>query len=110
MFPETTDFSRCVVRVRWERVNEYLGLSRSGQQIWRWIQNWIHLNYSLNQVIKQVNNQEAMDSRDVAKMIGKRHRDLMRDIRRYINVLEPSPILDSAKFRKLGIVNTRVIS
>lgn len=25
------------------------------------------------EIIKRVNNQEAMDSRDVAKMIGKRH-------------------------------------
>ncbi|KLD54771.1 Rha family transcriptional regulator [Limosilactobacillus fermentum] len=62
-----------------------------------------------NELIKQVNNQEAMDSRDVAKMIGKRHRDLMRDIRRYISDLEESaklrsrdmemdPKLDSSKF------------
>lgn len=36
-------------------------------------------------IIKQVNDQEVMDSRDVAKVIGKRHRDLMRDIRRYIS-------------------------
>lgn len=61
------------------------------------------------EVIKKVNNQEAMDSRDVAKMIGKRHRDLMRDIRRYISDMEegailrsrdmePDPKLDSAKF------------
>lgn len=49
-----------------------------------------------NELIKQVNNQEAMDSRDVAKMIGKRHRDLMRDIRRYI-----SEMATSAKLRAL---------
>lgn len=48
------------------------------------------------EIIKQVNNQEAMDSRDVAKMIGKRHRDLMRDIRRYI-----SEMATSAKLRAL---------
>lgn len=51
-----------------------------------------------NQVVKQVNNQDVMDSRDVAKMIGKTHRHLMRDIRRYINDLEESPKLDSRKF------------
>ena len=62
-----------------------------------------------NQVVKQVNDQDVMDSRDVAKMIGKRHRDLMRDIRRYISDLEESeklrsrdmemdPKLDSSKF------------
>ncbi|MEK1430081.1 Rha family transcriptional regulator [Limosilactobacillus fermentum] len=61
------------------------------------------------EIIKQVNDREVMDSRDVAKMIGKRHRDLMRDIRRYISDLEESaklrsrdmemdPKLDSSKF------------
>lgn len=48
------------------------------------------------EIIKQVNDQEVMDSRDVAKMIGKRHRDLMRDIRRYI-----SEMATSAKLRAL---------
>lgn len=38
------------------------------------------------EIIKQVNDREVMDSRDVAKMIGKRHRNLIRDIRRYVNV------------------------
>ncbi|MEE6662442.1 Rha family transcriptional regulator [Limosilactobacillus fermentum] len=49
------------------------------------------------EIIKQVNDQDVMDSRDVAKMIGKIHRHLMRDIRRYINDLEESPKLDSRK-------------
>ncbi len=49
------------------------------------------------EIIKQVNNQDVMDSRDVAKMIGKRHRDLMRDIRRYI-----SEMATSAKLRALN--------
>ena len=48
------------------------------------------------EIIKQVNDQEVMDSRDVAKMIAKRHRDLMRDIRRYI-----SDMATSAKLRAL---------
>lgn len=30
----------------------------------------------------------ALDSREIAKMIGKRHRDLMRDIRRYISDMD----------------------
>lgn len=47
------------------------------------------------EIIKQVNDREVMDSRDVAKMIGKRHRDLMRDIRRYISDLEESAKLRS---------------
>lgn len=50
------------------------------------------------EIIKQVNNQEAMDSRDVAKMIGKNHRDLMRDIRRYINDMEMSAKLRPSDF------------
>ena len=39
-----------------------------------------------------------MDSRDVAKMIGKRHRDLMRDIRRYINDMATSAKLRALDF------------
>lgn len=50
------------------------------------------------QIIKQVNNQDVMDSRDVAKMINKRHRDLIRDIRRYIGDMEPSAKLRPADF------------
>lgn len=41
------------------------------------------------------NGQSVMDSRLVAKMIGKNHNHLMRDIRGYIEVLEDNPILDS---------------
>lgn len=48
------------------------------------------------EIIKKANDREVMDSRDVAKMIGKRHRDLMRDIRRYI-----SEMVTSAKLRAL---------
>lgn len=50
------------------------------------------------QVIKQIDGQDVMDSRDVARMIGKTHAHLMRDIAQYINVIEPNPKLDSAKF------------
>ena len=49
-------------------------------------------------IIKQVNSQEVMDSRDVAKMISKTHAHLMRDIDRYINDMEHDPKLDSAQF------------
>lgn len=49
-------------------------------------------------IIKQVNSQEVMDSRDVAKMINKTHAHLMRDIARYINDMEMDPKLDSSKF------------
>ena len=50
------------------------------------------------EIIKQVNDQEVMDSRDVAKMISKTHAHLMRDIDRYINDMEHDPKLDSAQF------------
>ena len=50
------------------------------------------------EIIKQVNDQDVMDSRDVAKMIGKNHRDLMRDIRRYINDMEMSAKLRPSDF------------
>ncbi|MBS7688395.1 Rha family transcriptional regulator [Limosilactobacillus fermentum] len=49
-------------------------------------------------LIKQIDNQDVLDSRDAAKMIGKTHAHLMRDIDRYINDMEPDPKLDSAKF------------
>ena len=51
-----------------------------------------------NQVVKQVNNQDVMDSRDVAKMIGKTHKNLMRDIRNYINDFEPGSKVIPAEF------------
>lgn len=50
------------------------------------------------EIIKKVNDQEVMDSRDVAKMIGKRHRNLIRDIRRYVNVLGKSSNLSPSEF------------
>lgn len=50
------------------------------------------------EIIKQVNDQEVMDSRDVAKMIGKTHAHLMRDISRYINDILTDPKLDSLDF------------
>lgn len=40
----------------------------------------------------------VLDSKDVAEMIGKDHKHLMRDIRSYINDLEESPKLDSRQF------------
>ena|SRR5699024_8649996 len=44
------------------------------------------------------NGQPTLDSREVAKMIDKKHAHLMRDIHRYINDMEHDPKLDSAKF------------
>lgn len=55
---------------------------------------------SMNNPIKAFNfeGEQVIDSRDVAKMVGKLHRHLMRDIKHYIKVMEDSPILDSPKF------------
>lgn len=50
------------------------------------------------EIIKQVNDQDVMDSRDVAKMIGKRHTDLVRDIRRYISDMSQNAKLRSDDF------------
>lgn len=57
-------------------------------------------NVNTDTVIRYVDGskQQVIDSRDVAKMIGKSHAHLMRDIHDYINVLEPNPKLDSAQF------------
>ena len=50
------------------------------------------------EIIKQVGDRKVMDSRDVAKMIGKTHAHLMRDISRYINDILTDPKLDSLDF------------
>lgn len=44
------------------------------------------------------NGQPTLDSREVAKMIGKSHKNLMRDIRQYIKDLGPSSKLSPAQF------------
>lgn len=44
------------------------------------------------------NSQQVLDSRDVAKMLGKTHAHLVRDIDRYINDLDQNPKLDSDQF------------
>lgn len=38
--------------------------------------------------IKVINDKKVISSRDVAEMIGKKHKNLMRDIRGYIEILE----------------------
>ena len=44
------------------------------------------------------NGQPTLDSREVAKMIGKRHAHLMRDIRQYTQDILTDPKLDSLNF------------
>lgn len=55
-------------------------------------------------VLKIINNNgvEVTDSRDVAKMIGKTHSNLMRDIRSYIDNMkeDPNSIMNSANSEK----------
>lgn len=57
-------------------------------------------NFDTNKIIKYVgeSKQQVIDSRDVAKMIGKTHKNLMRDIRSYINDLEESSKLSPRQF------------
>lgn len=57
-------------------------------------------NENAKSVIRYVgeSKQQVIDSRDVAKMIGKTHKNLMRDIRGYINDLEPGSKLSPAQF------------
>lgn len=54
----------------------------------------------MTNLIKAFNfeGKQVIDSRDVAEMIGKQHAHLMRDIKRYINVLSTNPNLDSLNF------------
>lgn len=57
-------------------------------------------NVNTESVIRYVgeSEQKVIDSRDVAKMIGKTHKNLMRDIRSYINDLEESSKLSPRQF------------
>lgn len=43
-------------------------------------------------------NKQLIDSREAARIIGKRHDHLLRDIRNYIKVIEDSPTLSPADF------------
>ncbi|MFT8351125.1 Rha family transcriptional regulator [Clostridium saccharoperbutylacetonicum] len=43
-------------------------------------------------------NELTIDSREVAEMTGKEHKNLMRDIRSYVKVLEDSSTLSSHNF------------
>ncbi|MRU63668.1 hypothetical protein GF580_04880 [Staphylococcus aureus] len=49
------------------------------------------------QIVEQ-NETHYVDSREVAEMIGKRHDNLVRDIKGYIKVLEDSSKLSSHNF------------
>lgn len=57
-------------------------------------------NVNKESVIRYVgeSKQQVIDSRDVAKMVGKTHKNLMRDIRSYINDLEMSSKLSPSDF------------
>lgn len=57
-------------------------------------------NVNTESVIRYVgeSKQQVIDSRDVAKMVGKSHAHLMRDIRDYIDDILTDPKLDSLDF------------
>lgn len=52
----------------------------------------------MDEQLKLVNGRAVMDSREVAKMIGKNHKDLMRDIRRYLKDFKESADLRPRNF------------
>ena len=52
--------------------------------------------------IFEYNNQLVMDSRLVAGMVGKNHKDLMRDIRGYITAMEDGSNLSRLNEEDLG--------
>ena len=47
-------------------------------------------------IIKNYKGINVIDSREVAEMIGKNHKELMRSIRGYVEILEPTAKLRSA--------------
>lgn len=54
-----------------------------------------------NLIIQNINNRLYVDSREVAEMIEKRHDHLLRDIKKYCEILsqnEPNPELGTATF------------
>lgn len=54
-----------------------------------------------NLIVQNINNRLYVNSREVSEMIGKRHNDLLRDIKRYCEVLsqnEPNANLRSADY------------
>ena len=55
-------------------------------------------NFNTEKIIKYVGESKVIDSRDVAKMVGKTHAHLMRDIDGYKDVLDQNPKLDSDQF------------
>lgn len=57
-------------------------------------------NFDTDKIIKYAgeSKQQVIDSRDVAKMVGKSHAHLMRDIRDYIDDILTDPKLDSLDF------------
>lgn len=57
-------------------------------------------HFDTGSVIRYVGEfkQQVIDSRDVAKMVGKTHAHLMRDIDSYKEVLDQNPKLDSDRF------------
>ena len=52
----------------------------------------------MENLVKIENNQMVLDSREVAKMVGMRHADLMRNIDHYIEVMGQNAKLRSDDF------------
>lgn len=47
--------------------------------------------------VKNINGQQVIDSREVAEMVEKNHKELLHDIRRYIDIMEKSKEVSQRK-------------
>ena len=47
--------------------------------------------------VKNAHGQQAIDSREVAEMVEKNHKELLRDIRKYVEIMEKSAEVSQRK-------------
>ena len=60
-----------------------------------------------NLTILNLNGQLVTDSREVAKMIGKGHKNLLRDIKGYVGILESSTLSPQNFFIPSNLIKKR---
>lgn len=47
--------------------------------------------------VKNIHGQQAIDSREVAEMVERNHKELLRDIRKYVEIMEKSAEVSQRK-------------
>lgn len=57
--------------------------------------------------IKKCNGIKVVDSREVAEMVGKEHKNLIRDIRNYVEILQGSKLSSENFFIESEYLNSR---